>query len=600
MTAYRLPRTLSLTFAALVCVTALLVVGTSLLAYALFHYQVLFHDGWGQYQRLVELPFGEGFWKTYNGHWLVFPALLARANMALFSANLTNLVAVSVLAQVIAAWLLIRLGTCTLESRLSRWLLGALIVSLMLWMGNQTAMTWAFGLTYTLAVLGGVSACYCLLRCAVAARAASRWAWLAVALFGGLMASLSWGSGAVIWPVLVLMALALRARREVSWTVLFAAIAVILLYLYADYGTIGGSIVLPTDWYGFSLILKMFLGISGSYPAHLISPLAGRKAIAAVLLARVAGAVAILLLVWLIVAWWRRRSEREWLVPLIGVALFALGTGLVIGIARAQIEVSPGQVWINFHPTSAGLIDRYRIFSSMLWAALLCGCVPLMARWRMQVLPSGLLWPACALILLLALLPSQARDFLHTGMQKAKIKGSSLALVTGTNNGEPMKHVAFWHIKQAHELAPYLRRHHLTIFRQPWTHWLGTRLPGADTMKRVVPGGLSRTQREDSHGWSLKGWVGQSHRNALILGVDAHGRIRAMAGLTRRPDSMPAGSSRWQSGWLETLHAIDPRLPVILGWGRGWYGFSPPRYDPHELRYFLVTKDKRIIAGLSR
>src|SRR5699024_2896884 len=115
----------------------------------------------------------------------------------------------------------------------------------------------------------------------------------------------------------------------------------------------------------------------------------------------------------------------------------------------------------------------------------------------------------------LALMPSQARDFLHTGMQKAKIQGSSLALVTGTQNNEAIKNVAIWHFKQERELEPYLSRNDLTICRRRWTHWPGTKLPGVDDTKRTMPGGLSSSQREVSHGWSLKGWVGRAHRGAL-------------------------------------------------------------------------------------
>lgn len=50
--------------------------------------------------------------------------------------------------------------------------------------------------------------------------------------------------------------------------------------------------------------------------------------------------------------------------------------------------------------------------------------------------------------------------------------------------------------------------------------------------------------------------------------------------------------------WLETLRGWNKKLPVILGWGRGWYGYVEGDYKPHSLRYYLVTRDKQIIGTL--
>src|SRR5690625_1627818 len=98
----------------------LLLICSSLLGYALFHYRILYQDGWAFYQRLIELPLWQGLWVTHNGHWLVIPGLLTRANMALFNGNLTNLIIVSLIAQIVSASMLIRMGTRTLGYRLNR------------------------------------------------------------------------------------------------------------------------------------------------------------------------------------------------------------------------------------------------------------------------------------------------------------------------------------------------------------------------------------------------------------------------------------------------------------------------------------------------
>lgn len=573
------------------------VIVTSLIGYSLFHFHILYQDGWDFYQRIADQAFWQGLWATHNGHWLVFPALLARANLALFHANLTNLVMMGVLAQIVSAWLLIRVVAPRVEYRRDHFLIAIFVLAIMLWMGNWNALTWAFGLTYTLAVLGVVTACFCLFRSAddnISARGCLFW--IGTALIGGLVASLSWGSGVVVWPILVLMALALRHRWSVVLGIIMAGLVVVGAYMYAARGVVGQAIHWPTDWSTLLSILEMLLGLLGSFPTHCIASFSVNGSSGVALFARIAGAVALAVLAWLVAMWWRRRSDRKWLLPLIGIALFVLGTGLLIGLTRTRIHMHDF-TWVAERPTAFTLADRYRIFSSLLWAALLSGVFAVVAEGA-NTLRSKRIWPMAVFGLLLVLVPSQAHDFMRTGVRQMKAEGASLALVTGTNNKIPIEmNLAIFNPHSAIQFNPYLKRRRLSIYRQPWTHWMGTKLHGVNTVNRIMRGELIGSGLTD-RGWWIKGWLAVAHRNALIVGVDHQGRIRALARSTRALGNNRRERVRRQSFWLYLLQAIDPRLPAILGWGRGWYGFVPGSVNPGKLRYFLVARDKSVIARL--
>src|SRR5699024_3641521 len=178
-------------------------IATSLLGYFLFHHAILFHDEWAFYsQRLApfsQQPLWQRIWALRYGHRLVFPALIQKDNWLWFHADLANLIAINVFALTVSAWLLTRLVTAELVSRFGRWFLTALILALLLWLGNA-GVNWGFGLTNTLLVLGVVASCYCMYRCAGLATGRCG-LWLAGALAFAVLASLSYGSGVVIWPV---------------------------------------------------------------------------------------------------------------------------------------------------------------------------------------------------------------------------------------------------------------------------------------------------------------------------------------------------------------------------------------------------------------
>lgn len=566
---------------------ALLLAASSILAFVLFHQTIPFHDEWKYYPRrlapFLQEPFWQRIWASRSGHRLVFPGLIQKANWFWFHANLAHLIAINVGALIVSAWLLTRAAAAELTSRLGRWVLTAVVLALLLWLGQRSA-NWGFGLTYTLAVLGVVGACYCVHRCTWPDAAWGK-SWLAGALFFALVASLSWGSGIVIWPVLVLLGLALRLSRYRLLVLFLAGAAVVTAFLIPAPGDQASGLPWPGDIHAVFIASNRALGVLGNMPAHLLAPFINGSPEVLSRWARALGGAGLCSLAGLGVVWWRSRPVQNWILPSFGVCLFVVGTALIIGLARGG----------NLGPAS-GLVPRYRIFSTLFWAALVCAATPL-AR-RRPSLHRRFVVILAPLVLLLLLVPSQKGGFKHMGMVKVRVQQAVVDLAVGVFDPDPLglilpgKHDTRWK-----DFAFYLRQHHLTVFHQPWTHWTGTRLRGEEQTVTET-GGLMSAKSMPS-GWRIKGYMARAHPGAIIVGVDPSGTIRALA--------KPAVTGEWDKldrynyvrpAWLQVLYRLDRTLPTMLGRGHRWYGYAAQGFEPDELRYFILRADQSVIARL--
>jgi hypothetical protein len=446
-------------------------VAWSLLVYFLFHYNIFYHDEWLFYNhRLVPLVEHQAWaliWAARNGHRIVFPALIQAGNLAWFNANLSNLIILNVAAQIASAWVLSRVALKELGDQFSGWLLTALILAVLLWLGNQYAINWGFGLTFTLGVLGAVTGCYCVFRSVSAATTRGHWFWLAAGMAGALLASLSWGSGVAVWPVLVLMSLALRLPRSATFTLMLSGAAIIVAYMVPAPGDTGFHISLTANADDIATAANMALGMLGNMPAHLFSPFASKNSAWLSLFARAAGLLDLLCFGGLVLLWWRQRRTRNWLLPLLGVVLFVIGTAAIIGVVRGNI--------FGIYTHRYGLIGRYRIFSSLLWAALLCGLMP----FTIQLFRHNWRQPALAiitLVMLLLLVPSQEKGFTRSWVMENHQEQAGLALVTGVKDHTRLRRIAPARgVKAITAFMPYVRRHGLTVLgnhgRSGWAHF---------------------------------------------------------------------------------------------------------------------------------
>lgn len=577
----------------LTVLVSIVVIQSSLLGYALFHPHILTWDEWDFYfKRLVpyietpvsNMPFLLRLWVMRNGHRLFFPGLIQRANWLWFHADLANLVFLNIVVMAVSAGFLCQSSVSALSRRFTRWALCLFVIAVLLWLGDWKAIYWGFGLTYTLAVLGVTAACYCIYRCCLA-NGPSHGFWLAGAVAAGVLASLSWGSGILVWPVLILLALALRLPRSSLLTITGFSVAVIAVYM----GYMPANAFQPIAWPATPAagvdMGNRILGLLGNMPTMLITPFTDAHNTTVLgIFARIAGFLGLLALMVLILSWWRWKEARRWLLPCIGVALFVLGTAVSIGIERRVI------------PGLFGQVRRYRVFSTLFWAALACGFIPLLSGFGFSL--KRRLVMALPIVLFLAIfVNSQYHRFLFFGLYEHRTEVVALGMINKVANRKLIHRRITPHDDEVMAYLPYVRHHHLTLFRKPWTHWTGTRLPGTNQAVPRIRGGVAKVQ-VSSHGRQVSGWTSTVNQGGLVVGVTKNGSIKLIATFTGLPRYAMRRAPSFQSEWLSRLHAIHSWLPTLLGYGRSWVGFCQPGCKPHKLRYFVVTPDKRIISRL--
>lgn len=279
---------------------------------------------------------------------------------------------------------------------------------------------------------------------------------------------------------------------------------------------------------------------------------------------------------------------QRWLLFVTSVAIFMIGTAVSVGLVR----YGPASFWWGGH---YGIIPRYRIYSSFFWVALLCAYIPLSAR-HLRPRQGRTVTALITIIVLLMLLPSQWNDFIRDGKRKNNFEEAALAYATGFSK-EAFRAGFARPPSQVPEIYRYLKQNRLNLFNLPWTRWTGTLLNGVNTTTKTVVGELTTADRLKS-GWRIQGWSATPHQGKVIVGIDEHGRIRAIARLTQTPAGDHPHLKPFQAGWLRLLYSLEPELPAILDRGRGWYGYAQHVGNPHDLSYFLTRPDKQVIARL--
>lgn len=248
----------------------------------------------------------------------------------------------------------------------------------------------------------------------------------------------------------------------------------------------------------------------------------------------------------------------------------------------------------------ASRIAWYRIFSALLWVSLLSGYLPLVVN-RFKLPKQRPIIFIVLFVVAVALVPTQLHDFMRAGVKKSNIREASIGYGIGVVDGGKIFQSGMLALESVSNFKPlirFLRKNRAGIFSQYWTHWVGTRLSGINQNSKVVPGALTYTWPTRPNGNNIQGWVSGPHRGAKVVGIDSNGRIRAIACLGIPKHVKESTLKPYQNPWLKWLYAMNPKLPAILGWGRGWDGYAKRPYAPDKLNYYLVSVDKQIIARL--
>lgn len=336
---------------ALAWLMALAIAGASLFAMVRFTHVVPYADQWDLTARLFYIDgpgsFWDALWRPHFVHRLVFVNLLNAVDYWFFAAsNVFNTVAAACATVSGACVFVLVLRAAGVERRnLVLWAAPAAIAAL--FNGAQSeCLTWPLGLQWFLVNLFFLCALLAMLSAAKAAPGKRPFA-LAACVLASIAACLSSGNGLLVWPVLVLLAIALRLKR--AWIAGYAAIgaAVIALYLPGLRPTdLPATPTSPLD------LLAYTANFIGSLWYWADFPFQGATFAAVIGYLVFAGAVALGILLLL------RRMNRSQ-QALATIIIFSVATGLLISIGRIQHGI--GQAFAPRYGTSGGL----------LWAALL-------------------------------------------------------------------------------------------------------------------------------------------------------------------------------------------------------------------------------------
>jgi hypothetical protein len=374
-----------------------IIVASSVYALWVGSWTIIAFDQWRIYADYLSRPFPSSILAVQNGHRPVVPGLFFLADLYLFGANNYFLSAVGIVLAFLLAgcwsWLAWRETETDLATRA---LCGGLPWIFVFWLGNSRTLGHGSEAIQNFLALDG-------LLLGVGATLASRTAdrglhgrpWLSYALaasVGCLIATFSFGSGIVSWPVTI--GVGLLAGAPAAVLVVLGGGLLGSLLMYAGVSSNVGTGLSPVGLFETLLDAAVWLGSPLSRvitPFRSINPDTLVDVYCAVL-----GAIGLLLALVLVTRWSLRRQAasdlENWCIAVIA---FAAGTALLVALARGTyFSELPAQ----------RVAPRYVIWSSVFWAGLLI-LLGLEATRRKRRL-STRTWQGAVALVTLGLLPA--------------------------------------------------------------------------------------------------------------------------------------------------------------------------------------------------
>jgi len=580
-------RALALAGGALCLVYALVAAGGMLLLSP----RVPYADPWRFYAHLLTAPWPGNVLTVDNGHPEILPNLLRLLELQVFGGGQW--------LQIVVGMLLLG-GCCLLWGHArpdggerfdptvrSGWLLcGALML---LWFGNGRTLAHANESVHAYLVIaclfGGVL---------LVARPGRRR--LVTALLLGLVATLSFGTGAAVFGALLIV----LCLRRAHWQELLAWLGATVLAL-ACYFTLpragGGMAPLAIEpaWQ-IDVLLRWlaapYLYAMGPFAdatlqdklptlARAVSAPFARLSLNLFGDARQAvwpelglGLAGLLALVTVSVRAWRRpcawpRPERLTLA----VSWFAVGCGLLVAIARSD--------YFRLYPTQI-YSGRYLAWSSLFWGGLLAS-----AMLRLATRGNRRTAAALPLLAALCLLPSTGWMVLPARHAQVIADRDALGVVTGVldRNGEHGENV----LDEMVAARDVLAQRHTAVFASPHTRLLGARAPAGAALLPVR--GLELTAVDNAFPWpgvEVRFEYAAMPGPSLLL-VDRAGRVVGLARPAGRT-GIWLGSARGTTVSLADLRAVVP-------WQVPPHGVAVRRQDQAAARSDAPGSALRAVPG---
>lgn len=417
---------------------------------------------------------------NHNEHRLILPRLFFYADFWLFKGKGIFLLVSTFVIQFVNTVLLYRCAVDGAQySGYKRLLVAGIIAIGMFSWGQSENFVWAFQVQFVLLYMVSISA---FMLFAQAMRQGgggfSRTTLLAAAV--AVCAAGCMANGLLVLPVLAAWAFTLPNRRCLGGVL--ALLSAVLWACYFGIGydpsagkpSVAGILAVPGQ---AVLYLARFLG----------SPLSGFSPQAAVFLGFLGGAG----IAWLTYKALRGDTALK-LKPGFWIALFILGTGLVITLGRVHLGLAQA------------VSSRYVTPAVIFWSALL----PLL--WR----ESSRCWTRRALAVMFATFVAMlvwqqqfARNVPYGRLFTQRYATLSLALQSPDRSieGELM-----WDVDYLHLVSKESREHGLTVFSEPWLaepmRSLGQKLSLESMQLAVCHGAFESLERRSNGGVVAKGW----------------------------------------------------------------------------------------------
>jgi hypothetical protein len=505
-------------------------------------------------------------WSQHNEHRLPFYRLLLLADVHFFHGNhwimFIGILAVQWTFLVLLAWLL---SWCGLRGTMWRSAVG--LAAFCLFCPTQWEnFTWGLQilfflppLLFTLALLG-------LLRCAGSPDTSKiRWMYVALSVLASGAATYSIGNGAAVWPILALIAVALRIPLRVMALYLAAGCAFVGSYLY-HYVSPNPDLA-PMESIRHPLGLLKF---ATAYLGVALPPWVKLRNAVAISTGGLGLLAAAAMVLWLV-------RRRQWRSPLpmflAGLMLFCVATAFITGLARLGLGLD------------AAFASRYQTFNLLFWFSVAVCWLLILSEmsqpWRTPVLA------AIAFTTLLA--ASQFPLPLRAGqLITRRSEAAATSLLTGVADRKALA-LLNTDPDMVWRESGYLRQQRLFMFSGWWRGSMGEpavaayriggeeRCAGAIDLLETVP-------REDlvdpaSGGLRIAGWATDRTSGDAIgkLLIVADGRISgfAVGGLQRETKGSKAflrnsrfvewsGSARPPAGTATLdVYAIDNRTGLL-------------------------------------
>lgn len=362
----------------------LLITAYYILAHAV---EPLSRDQWQMYDALFTHGVRDTSLSTVSGHRHILAFWLYHLDMHAFHGSnrfllavdwLLNLTLISVLC--ISAWQLPR-------STLARTLLCGWITVMLCWLLNIALIGWGFnGINNFMSIVPSVLAITGLW----AAVHQHRTAWLPVACVLGVLATLSFANGVLVWIIAFICLYLWRAPRRMFVVISMAATVAIALYVFLP----GASAAQATlKWPGSAFVTFPIQVMGGPFYHVLRSWHIGNDATLTVL-ASGFGCLVTACALWQFIHLLRHRPPVSWFASLCVTAM-CIGAGSCLMLSMSRLDD-----YLDF------TVDRFQIFALLVWIGTvgLCFCraqPTVVRRWEMAfvlfpllAMPAQLDWGA--------------------------------------------------------------------------------------------------------------------------------------------------------------------------------------------------------------